>query len=287
MLYSKSKQILQKINVPKPFDTARYLFETQFVRNIFERMKPINAQTGGGIHKVTFNGIDVILHSIKEDDVTLYNIYRKDNINKQTCLVMIITENSPIAYIDNISYYNDCVKGGLAKGGGTWLLNFAIAFLNTNKKKFAITKIQLRDNSFKFCRASKKSINLALMSTLIKGDTWYCGHGFIPYDKDNDVTDKQLMKFRFANRSIMSKIKVNQTKVEKYIRAIARKLEIEIDGIDELLEHYNNMPLSSFLKQFMENYDETCIIFGGFYLKLANNIGLFDFRGHSFYLPLI
>ena len=58
-----------------------------------------------------------------------------------------------LAYIQNISYYDDCVvRANLDYpwGGGT-ILRLCIQFLKEMKEKYQIRRIQLRDNSEYTC----------------------------------------------------------------------------------------------------------------------------------------
>ena len=72
------------------------------------------------------------------------------------CL-MIMMNDDGIAYIDNISYFDDCIDTGLKyPGGGTILLKMAIQFIMDNKTKYKIKKIQLRDTSYLFCQKTKE-----------------------------------------------------------------------------------------------------------------------------------
>lgn len=286
-MHRKYKNILQKLNVYDGGNIIKYLYEDQDTLHFFSLFNTNKAyQIGGGKEAITFDGIKVILNNYKEDDRIIYSINRKNDTNKEACLLIMVSNNLPIAYINNVSFYPDCFSDSATKGSGTWLLKVAIEYLKTNKRKMKINKIQLKDNALKYCKEAKTSIRLSLLSTLTSGDTWYGNHGFIPYDPENDVQDKKLTKLQINNRKIMSSTKVSQTNVEKYIRKYAKKHEISIDGIDDLFNHYNSMPLSIFLKQFLKNFDRTCIIFNEFYIKLSKEIGLYDFFASSFYLPL-
>ena len=84
----------------------------------------------------------------------------------------------------------------------------------------------------------------------------------------------------------MGIIKVRDTNVEKYIKKAIIKKDIKIDKIKELFEFYNDKLLRTFLQAFMKNFDKTCILFNYFYIKLAKDINIHDFYGHSFFLQI-
>lgn len=175
------------------------------------------------------------------------------------------------------------------KGGGSVLLKIAIYFLKKYKNKYGINKIQLKDNALKYCKENGEKIRLSLLTTLTKGDTWYGLYDFIPYNPDKDIKDVIGCELYLENKKMVSSTKVSDTHVEKYIREALKKLHMEyfIDDIDGLFEHYNDRPLSTFLNQFLREFDEICIIFSEFYMKLSRDLKLHDFHGTSFYLPLL
>ncbi len=290
MEYLKLEKIFKSLNVAQPFDVARQIIgrdcETYYNYLHALHLSDCNAQHGEHIKKFTYAGIEITFYFYKDDDRIIFNIHRENDENKYACLVIFIFPETKIACIQSISYHPTCFAGMERRGGGSFLLKAALYFLRENKDKLQINKIQLTDNSFKYCKKSKSQINLALLSTLTTGETWYSKYGFIPYNPSNNITDEQLLKLQTINRKIMSTILVKQTRIEYYIRKSAKQHDIELHGIDKLFEHYNNVQLCVFLRRFLEDFDTSCVIFESFYLKFSMEIGIFDMHGKTLYLPL-
>ncbi len=318
MEYIKFEKILKTINVSRPFDVAR-----QIMRNNFEIFYPFmknininknaNEQLGGLVKRFTYEGTSIAFHYFKDDDRVIFNVYRENNENKYACIILFIFPETHIAYIENISYHPTCMPSLMAKGGGTldsnecnefesgieaneaklnesstFLLQATVAFVEHNKKLFDVNKIQLQDNSFKYCKKAKCNINMALLSTFTTGDTWYGKYGFIPYDHINDVRDENKSKAYLKNKKIMASVTVSKSNIEKHIRRSLKKLNMEdsIEDLGGLFANYSNTPISTFLHSFVKQFDSTCIIFNEFYEKFARELDIHDFHGSSFYKPL-
>lgn len=268
--YKQLSEILEQLNIKKSFDVARYIFRENHDIDYFMNFKIV--QSGGKLIKFKFN-------KRKDADRYIFSLHHNNDENKDVCLIIFIADK--IGYIENISYHKNCIDGLDCKGGGSTLLKIAIGFLKQNKDKYNIDKIQLKDNAYKYCKESRTKIRLSLLSTLTRGDTWYGIYGFIP--KDN-IGSKRY----FNNKKIISSVRVSDTNVEKYIREALHKLKIEdyIENIDGMFEHYNDRPLSTFLNQFLHDFQEICFIFDEFYINLSQDLKIFDFYGSSFYLPL-
>ena len=284
--YKNLSNILEHLNIKKSFDVARYILRENHDINYFNNFKSIQTQTGGKLINFKYENHNVIFNIQKDVDRYIFSLHHNNNDNKDVCLIIFIADK--IGYIENISYHKNCIDGLNYKGGGSTLLKIAINFLKQNKNKYNINKIQLKDNAFKYCQESGTKIRLSLLSTLTRGDTWYGLYGFIPYDSDRDIQNKRGCELYFNNKKIIGSVKVNDTNVEQYIRDALHKLKMEdyIEDIDELFKHYDNRPLSTFLYQFLNDFQEICFIFDEFYIKLSQDLKIFDFHGSSFYLPL-
>ncbi len=318
MEHLKLKSILSKLNIKRPFDVAAHIMRNNydlyypFMRSF--KMLTINAQHGGHIEKFTFGKHEILFHYHRDDDRIIFTLdfaecndakcdvktnnvkrvesltaHRENDSDKYACLIIFVMPRTKIASIENISYHKTCVSSlTRIKGQGTFLLKAALAFMQQNKQRFHIDKVYLLDNSRKVCKKAKTSVKLSLLSILTTGETWYGKYGFIPYDPINDVKDDAKCRLYVKNKKIVSTTLVNQTHVEQYIKNALKKLGMEslFQDIDGLFAHYNNMPISTFLLAFTENFDNTCVIFNEFYEQLSKDLHIHDFFGVSFFRPL-
>lgn len=284
MEYKKWDNILKTLHIYRSFDVARYLLMENDKIHLFKNFNQV--QTGGKRIHYKYENHDVIFYGHQDNDRYVLSLHHYNNAEKEQCLVILIADG--IGYIDNISYHKNCIDGLNDKDGGTKLLKIAIDFLKKEKKKYGIDKIQLKDNAFKYCSENKTKIRLSLLTTLTTGDTWFGRHGFIPYNSVKNIKDEQGCEFYLDNKKRVSVVKVRDTNIEHYIRKALKKLDMEdlIEDLDGLFKHYEFMPISTFLYQFLINFDEICVVFSEIYMKLSRDLGIFDFHGSSFYLPL-
>lgn len=194
-----------------------------------EREKDFFIQNGGRKTEeleYVHNNIRFLLYEIKSKEGYDISVRRKNDLSKSTCLHIIINAELRLAYIQNISYYPDCVSTGLEKpGGGGKLLKMCIHFLKDTKNKYNVKRIQLKDNSFFVCKSNNKRINFALMNTLLHGDTWYGKYGFRPYDFASDMEDKELTEIYNNNKKIATTTKTQDTNLYNYLSQMLREKE--------------------------------------------------------------
>ncbi|AYV77632.1 MAG: hypothetical protein Dasosvirus15_5 [Dasosvirus sp.] len=102
------------------------------------------------------------------------------------CVVIFIDQDEKFAYIENISYFDKCVRSGMPRTrGGSLLLRLALDFIREYlKPKFDLQYIQLKDNSFVYCKQVRDKIEFCNMYMLSHGDTWYGKYGFVTFIKN-------------------------------------------------------------------------------------------------------
>jgi hypothetical protein len=204
----------------------------------------------------------------------------------------LISVEFNLAYIQNISYYNDCVSTGLDyPGGGSSLLKMCIQFLKDKKDKYGVRRIQLKDTSSFWCKNIKEPIQLSILHTLIFGDTWYGKYGFRQYIPETDKPHKGLLEAYEKNRQIVNTIKVKDTNLFNYLFEIMKDMsqkseEEQKTFIDKYYEINKNLTIRKFFRKFMGNFQKSCDIFSRFYIKYFSQLELYNFYGHSFYLDI-
>ena len=138
-----------------------------------------------------------------------------------------------------------------------------------------------------------KNIQLCKMYTLMYGQTWYGKYGFMLCQPDTYIIDNIKLINYNKNKLIMNNMKLKdfplmKTYLQKYIKSEYNsniKLnKTKFINIIKLYNHFNdnNKLLKDFIKEFLINFDETCLIFYSFYEDLYNKLGLTDFYKHSY-----
>ena len=148
------------------------------------------------------------------------------------------------------------------------------------KYYFKINKIILTDNSIYKC-STNESLDMAIMKTLLTGDTWYGGYGFRPYDRQTYTIDKYEYKKYNKNKDIMNTLLLKDVNIEKYLLKVNKKFSNEftkdiINHIIQIESKNHNKLLKDFLLEFTNKnlFDLSCIYFNVFYKKLFDDIGL-------------
>lgn len=253
-----------------------------------------NSITGGKTTKLEYKGF-IFYCKQKKDNSYDISIRRNDNEIERSidhCLHIIIDKNikdNKIAYIENISYYNDCIKTGLEHpGGGSKLLKIALKFLKKNKEKFDINRIYLVDNSRFYC--NDLIINLPILSTLINRHTWYGKYGFRPYESLSHKPDKILLKHYNKNIKIMKTTIIKDTTLPKHLLKMIKDNETNKEKIKETFKkfytEYSELHVYEYFEIFINTFDLNCKLLSTFYKEFSYDIGLYDFHGKSFYLDI-
>ncbi len=258
--------------------------------------KLLFSQTGGAkVKKLKYNhdNYKYILYEIKNNDGFDISMRRKNDIdNPQSCLHILINTELRLAYLQNISYFKDCVDIGLEHpGGGSKLLIMCIQFLKDTYDRYNVKRIQLKDNSMFTCHKNNKKIMMALMHTLLYGDTWYGKYGFRPYDSYNDIQDTELSEIYEKNFDIVKNTKTKDTNLYNCLYEVlletdpVNKKKIK-EIIDNYYKKYANNTISVFFRNFLINFENACTIFSKFYVGFCIGIHIYDFTGKSFYLDI-
>lgn len=239
---------------------------------------------------INYNKMKFNFYCFDDECVSEYVLTSKTN---DKCAVVFVGHKSKIAYIQNINNVMGCIKDGLVYShGGTTLLKAVFSLMIALQKDIGITRIQLKDNSQKFCYNSNgkvyNPIRLPEMSFLLNGDTWYGKYGFRPYDDITNELDENLNNEYLKNKKIISKARVKDVAIYKYIIDASKKLDIKVNlpNIKKFIEKKADQSLSSFLKDFLKNYDHMCGLFSGIYLQIYKELKMYSFYNLSFYLDL-
>ena len=253
-------------------------------------------QNGGGkTRKLKYehgNKIFILYEKQVHDGYDI-SIRRQDDLdNSQTCLHIMINTELHLAYINNISYYKDCIKTGLDyPGGGSILLKMCIQFLKDTKDRYNVSRLQLKDNSYFRCTKNKESIRLSILNTLIFGETWYGKYGFRPYNSIDNKPNKQLLKAYDNNKSIVKNTKVKDTNLFNYLYETLKELKpgnIKENKkiIDKYYEKHKDLTISQFFRRFLIKFQDACELFSMFYINYYDDQKLHSFFGESFYLDI-
>ena len=295
--YGFVENIFDKLKFPEPrkyaFAVVHESYST-FDDYYHLRDKGKNFNGGGTCKyesiKVKYGKSVFVFDCVSDYNMISYILRTPDNYN---CVVILISDNPKIAYIDNLNNYDGCVEKGLYyPHGGSLLLKVALTLLIQNQHKLGISRVQLRDVSFKKCydRTNKRKPNIRLgdMLFLIQNDTWYGRYGFKPYDSDKDVLDKNAYKSYLNNQKIISQTKIKDIKLYEYIHDAVKqlKLDFNLKDMKEYIERNKEMYITEFFKKFMSAYDKLCVVFEQIYSKIFDDLDLRSFHGMSFYLDL-
>jgi hypothetical protein len=132
------------------------------------------------------------------------------------------------------------------------------------------------------------------MYTLMYGQTWYGKNGYTLCDNVEYNIDKIDLGNYNANKFIMNNLKLKKFPLmKKYLETSLKNVKsgnIIFDKVKimELYKYFNDndLLLKNFIKEFLLNFDETCLLFNSFYEELYNELNLKDFYGH-FYMKIV
>ena len=208
-----------------------------------------------------------------ENKLVLYSYNNKLN----DCVTLVIEKEKKKIILASFGKYSGCFQEETNIGSN--LLKITLKMIEKYKDYFKINKIILRDTSSFTCKTNEK-INMAIMKTLLTGDTWYGSYGFRPYnlnDELSEINNNIYMK----NKEIMNTILLKDVNIETYLLLINAKFpkEMTIKMIKKIIKHESNNP-NRLLKDFLVNFnskkffDISCRYFNTYYEKLFNDIGL-------------
>ena len=314
MSYKKLGDILAKLHVRKPMAVSIKLMEDNRIYyhnlpNSFYNGIPI--QSGGMEDSLEMNEEKIkykhngriyrfILEKrIFDDNTITYSLISEAG---KECIIFSVIDGLDFVNIGNVSYYKDCVEGGLKyPGGGTVLLKFTVNYIIHNKERLHAKKITLNDTSYFDCKNGKR-IELSTMYFMLNGDTWYGKERFyLSSPSSNDSNHLRYGKYGFrpkdpplrrlyerSKRIIKYTVLRNVPNLSKYIEESYNKVGSNIN-LQEVLEYVSknpNMKLSQFLALFLDKFNDTCEMFYEFYHELAHDIRLDIFRGVTFELDI-
>ena len=256
---------------------------SRYIKNKITREKYnlLFQQFGGTGNKltVTYNDHKYIFEETVDDNY--YILFSKDE--KEECVMVVISKKEKTAEIHGIGNYQSCFMDTNERVGST-LLKITIKMLKKYKDRFSIEIIILADNSLKKCH--NKNIKLTNMLTLLTGDTWYGKYGFRPikYSDNKYIIDKHFSELYERNKHIIDSLKVSDFDLTKFINLTEN--EALINATNKIITQYPEMLLKDFLTNILKEYDKTCIYFYKFYMKLYDEIGLYDFHRQLFGLVI-
>ena len=223
-----------------------------------------------------------------------YSVTNKNNNAskvRRDCVTIFYNENDKFCYIETISIDEEskCYLGQQYNKKGTLLLTFVLNFIEQYiAKEYEVKYIQLKDNSQKWCKLVKNSIDLDSFYMFVNGKTWYGKYGFVPFDVDNIKTDKYTLKSYKKNQKKVNETLVKDTHIGKYIKDTIKKydLDMDIDSIDEIIKIHKNYSIRKFLNALMNDYDTNCVIFYYIYKKLMEKMHMTNLHGKTYWKKL-
>jgi hypothetical protein len=254
---------------PSPFNIAKY---TEKYKNKKEEIKTFI---------ISFNNIEYKFYTYRDGEIIYYRLFKNDNDDEtdKACIFVIVNKKINKCSIQNILYQNDCLpEAQMDDKKGKTLLKIAFKLIETIKDKYNIKYIQLSDQSVKNCNGIE--IQLHKMLTLLTGTTWYGKYGFVPIDKT-------IRKDFEKNKIIMNTTFIKKVpQLKEYIIKAHQKSK-STKNLQDLINNYDialekNVLLKDYLRYFMKNYDNNCIIFYYFYEKLYSDLNLTNMINQSF-----
>ena len=174
--------------------------------------------------------------------------------------------------------------------GGSLLLRLCIKFIKELKNKYDLTHIQLKDNSFIYCKQSKTTIDFDSFYMLTHGNTWYGKYGFVPYDPEQETLDIDKLVSYKLNQKLVNIVKVGCINIRPLIEKAVTKFKLDnvftYNFINKMMKKYEDKPLQFFMNDLVKEYDHTCGIFNEIYKNVMEQAGMINLHGNTYYLPL-
>ena len=202
---------------------------------------------GGGYEEVMIDNEKYIINIIKTktDQEIEIQLLTLDKNDIQQCGLILLDSKNKIGYINDIHFYNTCIKGKI--NNGSLLMKSMIEICKKNNMK----QIILYDKSTKLC-LNKYKFQLKYLYTLLHGYPWYSKFNFTP------LLDKDIKVFKH-NYNIMKNLKIGD------IKEILQKLNIYP------IENYDNKYARHLFSKIVE---KDCKLFYDIYEQLYKSIGL-------------
>ena len=240
---------------------------------------PIKKLIGGEYKKeftIEYKGHNYIFKRFHDDEnkLVLYSYNEKS----QDCVTLVIEKDKKSIILSSFGKTYGCFQE--ESNIGSNLLKLTLKMIEKYKDYFKINKIILTDNSIFKC-STNESLDMAIMKTLLTGDTWYGGYGFRPYDRQTYTIDKYEYKKYNKNKDIMNTLLLKDVNIKKYLLKVNKKFSNEftkdiINHIIQIESKNHNKLLKDFLLEFTNknSFDLSCKYFNIFYKKLFDDIGL-------------
>lgn len=279
--------LLLAFNISRPWNISSELYHMMSLLGSekFHKFKQI-----GGKKQYNFNyeGKIFPLDYIEEYDRHTYKLSRSENDN-MNCVMVFIPKDLDYAYIENISFFDDCLKmKNIKRGGGTKLLKMTIEFLKQMKNKYKYKYVKVRDNSRFLCDENKNFVNLDSLLMLTKGNTWYGKNGFTPCIKDSIGTDYDNLVNLRTNANLVEIIPIRCTKIKELLENVYSENKYNVDK-DKLIKFINSNPdmnIKKFFKGLTHNFDQQCKLFHDIYKEFMFTVKIKDLHGISYYMEL-
>lgn len=290
IVHSKLRHIFKLLNVRKYNDIAMKFCDNDEIMLFYNIINKNNVQIGGAnTVEITYMNEQFTFHVVKENECIYYNLHKNNNVNNiPECLIIVINKKNNFAYINGISYDDECFSVNSIRKSGSTLLKIALALISKLKEKYDLKYIQLKDNSRKQCKKNKKYINLWAINMFTSGDTWYGKYGFIPYDTDTLNIDIENCKKYLYNKKIITTTKIKNTNIIKYLEIASKELKLKIDDniFKQMKDKYANSTINEFFDIFLKKFDKYCEIFSHVYEKLIVSIKLYNLHNMVYFKKL-
>jgi len=194
--------------------------------------------------KYKYNEHIFVINEVDDGDIISYSL-QNGTIDETVCMILHVCRDEHFVYVNNISYQKKYIVEGMPKAkGGTLLLHLMFDFVNQYlKSKYSLKYIQLKDNSFLYCKQTKKNINFDSMYMFIRGMTWYGKYGFVPFDELNkNVNVDGLVDYK-VNQKLVNIIPVKCTRIREYIESAVWEI-----GDKNLIAKFNKKNWISYSK---------------------------------------
>lgn len=321
----KLKQILDHLNVRNHTTVAQDICEaygqpnghmiyyelfdhnTEFVP---QNQSQNQLQTGGSSIVFKYGGEEFKFFKYHEKHGAMFSMHKNCNRDLMPeCIIINVDKKRQNAYINGISYDNDCFQPNSKQKSGSTLLKIALHFIDKIKDDYKLKYVYLNDTSTKYCKKTGKKIKLWALSMLTRGHTWYnsfnfnfsklknsriicfenkllySSHDFVPFDFDREMAHMENVKKYIANQTIVSETKVKDTNFKHIFKKGFEKagLLVKKKTLDQFFEEYNDEYIVDFFSNYMEVFDKTCDVFGFIYDDIIYDLKLHDLSGMSYY----
>lgn len=256
--------------------------------NKYDNILNNNNQIGGKLHIIELDGYKFRIDISKDEDLIMIELQQSDG-QPPSCATVLINKEG-ICALQGIGIHEKCVLPPYSekKGYGSLLLKFIIRFLQVNRDKLKLKRIELRDESTRACIKCNKNIRLTTMYTLLYGDTWYGKYGFKPIVIDNEVRTKELQIKYEKNKEIINSVLVKDIPLLGIMMDASIKSGVSVNkqNLEKYLEHNKDKLLKDILNEFLKRYEDYCCLVEYMTDDLFHILKLENFEGKTFYMDI-